>query len=68
MDESTNETTCEEPIRVAIERYRDGAVGLRGAADIAGCSIAEVMREANERGVQLNYDPSELRDDLEALR
>lgn len=58
----------EELIRVALQRYRDGAVGMRGAADIAGLSIAEMMREANERGVMSNYDESDLESDVDALR
>ncbi|MEZ3144521.1 UPF0175 family protein [Halobaculum sp. MBLA0143] len=58
----------EELVRAAIEQYRDGEVGIRGAADIANLSIAEMMREANERGVLLNYDVSELADDVDALR
>lgn len=58
----------EELIRVALQRYRDGAVGMRGAADIAGLSIAEMMREANERGVMSNYDESDLASDVDALR
>jgi Ribbon-helix-helix protein, copG family./Uncharacterised protein family (UPF0175). len=58
----------EELLRVAIERYRDGAVGMRGAAEIAGLSVTEMMREANERGVLSNYDESELADDVDALR
>lgn len=58
----------EELIRTAIEQYRDGKVGMRGAADVAGLSITEMMHEANERGVLLNYDESELADDVDALR
>ena len=58
----------EELIRVAFQRYREGSVGMRGAADIAGLSIAEMMREANERGVMLNYDESDIESDVDALR
>ncbi|MEZ3116260.1 UPF0175 family protein [Halobaculum sp. MBLA0147] len=58
----------EELIRVALQRYREGSVGMRGAADIAGLSIAEMMREANERGVMLNYDESDIESDVDALR
>lgn len=57
----------EELVRLALQRYRDGAVGMRGAAEIAGLTIAEMMREANERGVLMNYDPADLEDDVDAL-
>ena len=59
----------DEPERVcrALRRYEDGAVGMRGAADIAGLTIAEMMNEANECGVPSNYDEQELADDVDAL-
>lgn len=58
----------EELIRVALQRYRDGEVGMRGAADIAGITVAEMMHEANQRGVMTNYDETELESDVDALR
>ena len=58
----------EELIREAIERYRDGDVGMRGAAELAGLTIAEMMAEANERGVLANYDAASLTGDVDALR
>jgi predicted HTH domain antitoxin len=58
----------EELVRIALQRYQDGAVGMRGAARIAGLTIAEMMAEANERGVLLNYDEADLDSDIEALR
>jgi len=58
----------EELIRVAIRRYRDGEVGMRGAAAIAGLTVAEMMHEANERGVLSNYDEADLAADVDALR
>lgn len=58
----------EELIRTALDRYRDGEVGMRGAADIAGVTIAEMMHEANERGVLTNYDEVDLEGDVDALR
>ncbi|WP_132057046.1 UPF0175 family protein [Halorussus amylolyticus] len=57
----------EELVRVALDRYRDGAVGMRGAADIAGLTVAEMMAEANDRGVLLNYDETDLESDVENL-
>ena len=58
----------EELVRIALQRYQDGEVGMRGAADIAGLSIAEMMAEANERGVLSNYDEVDLERDVDALR
>ena len=58
----------EELVRLALQRYRDDEVGMRGAADIAGLTIAEMMHEANERDVLSNYDEAELTDDVDALR
>ncbi len=58
----------EELIKLALERYREGDVGMRGAAEIAGLSISEMMREAYDRGVLLNYDEADLESDVDALR
>ncbi len=58
----------EELVRVALQRYREGEVGMRGAAEIAGLTIAEMMREANERGVVSNYDEADLEDDVADLK
>jgi predicted HTH domain antitoxin len=58
----------EELIRIALQQYQDGGVGMRGAADIAGLSITEMMAEANDRGILSNYDEADLRDDVDALR
>jgi predicted HTH domain antitoxin len=57
----------EELIRVALQRYQDGEVGMRGAARIAGLTIAEMMHEANDRGVMKQYDEADLEDDVDAL-
>lgn len=58
----------EELLRAALQRYQDGEVGMRGAAEIAGLTITETMHEANERGVLLNYDEADLDDDVDTLR
>ncbi|MDZ7701213.1 MAG: ribbon-helix-helix protein, CopG family [Halobacteriales archaeon] len=58
----------EELIRLALERYREEEVGMRGAATLAGITIAELMAEANERDVLLNYDEVDLESDVDALR
>ena len=58
----------EELIRLALERYREGEVGMRGAAELAGLTIAGMMAEANDRDVLLSYDEADLEDDVDALR
>jgi len=58
----------EELIRTALQRYQDGAVGMRGAAELAGLTIGELMTEANERGILSNYDEADLADDVDTLR
>lgn len=58
----------EELVRLACQRYREGDVGMRGAADLAGLSISEMKAEANERGVLSNYDEADLAEDVDALR
>lgn len=57
----------EELVRIALQKYQDGAVGMRGAARIAGLTIAEMMYEANERGILMNYDEADLESDVESL-
>ena len=58
----------EELIRLALERYREGEVGMRGAAELTGLTVSEMMAEANDRGVLSNYDEVDLADDVDALR
>ena len=66
--EAIRQGAREELIRIALERYREGEVGMRGAAEIAGVTIAEMMHEANDRGVLSNYDEADLESDVDALR
>ena len=58
----------EELTRVALQRYQDGDLGMRGAADLAGLTIAEMMAAANDRNVLSNYEEADLADDVDALR
>lgn len=66
--EAIRQGAREALIKLALEQYREGEVGMRGAAELAGLSIAEMMAEANERDVLLNYDEADLASDVEALR
>jgi predicted HTH domain antitoxin len=58
----------EQQICQALQRYRNGAVGMRGAADMAGLSTAEMMAEANDRKILSNHEEGDLADDVAALR
>lgn len=66
--EAIREGARESLVRIALARYQEGEVGMRGAAEIAGVTIAELMHEANERGVLMNYDEADLASDVDALR
>lgn len=66
--EAIREGAREALVQVALQRYGEGAVGMRGAANLAGVTIAEMMHEANERGVPMNLDEIDLESDVDALR
>ena len=57
-----------EDVRLALLQYRAGVVGMRGAAEIAGLSIAETITCANEYGLLSNYGAADLDTDVDALR
>ena len=57
----------EELVRVALRKYQEGEIGMRGAAEVADTTVADMMAEANERGVLSNYDEAELESDVESL-
>ena len=57
----------EELVRVALRRYQEGEIGMRDAAQLAGTTVADMMSEANERGVLSNYDEADLESDVESL-
>ena len=57
----------EERIARALERYREGTVGMRGAAALAGFTLAEMMAETQARDLHCNIDPDELEHDVDAL-
>lgn len=60
--------TDDDEIAEALERYREGEIGLREAAEAAGSTIGEMMEEAQQRGVLSNLDADELAEDRDALR
>lgn len=54
-------------VYLAIELYREGIISLGKAAEIAGMSRWEMMELLSSRGVPLNYDENDLREDIETL-
>ncbi len=58
----------DELIEIALERYRNGDVGMRGAAELAGLTIGELMAAANDRDILSNYDEVDLERDVQVLR
>lgn len=57
-----------ELVELALQRYQDGEIGMRGATVLAGLSIGDLMAEANQRGISTNYEAADLADDVDALR
>lgn len=57
----------EHKLETAIERYRDGELTLRGAAELAGRSLRELMTELARREVPLVYGEKDLEEDLSGL-
>ena len=48
----------------AVRLYREERVSLGKAAELAGLSVGEFLRELRARGIPLNYGPEELGEDL----
>jgi predicted HTH domain antitoxin len=55
-------------VETAVRRYREGTVSLGRAAEIADVSIWRFLDILEERGVEMNYDESDLEADLAAVR
>jgi len=58
----------EELVDIALERYRNGEVGMRGAAELADRTIGGMMATANDRDVLSNRSEGDLERDVQALR
>ncbi|GAB6101011.1 UPF0175 family protein [Thermococcus atlanticus] len=54
-------------IYLALELYREGMVSLGKAAEIAGVSRWEVMEILALKGIPLQYDEEDLKEDIETL-
>ncbi|AGK61253.1 hypothetical protein Asulf_01257 [Archaeoglobus sulfaticallidus PM70-1] len=52
---------------LAIELYREGKVSLGKASEIAGLSKWEMMEILASKGISLQYDEEDLKEDIEVL-
>lgn len=55
-------------VETAVRRYREGNVSLGRAAELADVSIWRFLDILDERGVEMNYDESDLEADIAAVR
>ena len=54
-------------VETAVRRYREGMVSLGRASEIADVSIWRFIDILDERGVEMNYDESDLEADVAAV-
>ncbi|WP_049969510.1 UPF0175 family protein [Haladaptatus cibarius] len=52
----------------AIRQYRDGELSLGKAAEVAGISYWRFLDVLESRGIEMNYDESDLESDFAAVR
>lgn len=52
-------------IELAIKKYLDGEVSTWKAAEIAGISLRKMIKNLQEKGVEMHYSEKSLREDLE---
>lgn len=55
----------EHRLETAIDRYREGNMTLRAAAQEAGVPLREFIHEMSHREIPLAYGPKDLEEDLE---
>ena len=55
-------------IELAIKKYLDGEVSTWKAAEIAGVSLRKMNKILQEKGVEMHYSESTLKEDLGFLR
>ncbi|WP_435176883.1 UPF0175 family protein [Halorussus sp. AFM4] len=55
-------------LETAVRRYREGSVSLGAAAELADVSVWRFLDVLEERGVEMNYDESDLEADIAAVR
>ena len=52
---------------LAIELYREGKISLGKASEIAGISKEEMMKVLSRKGIPINYDIDDLKEDIKRL-
>ena len=52
---------------LAIELYREGKISLGKASEIAGISKEEMMKVLSRKGIPINYDIEDLKEDIKRL-
>ena len=52
---------------LAIELYREGKISLGKASEIAGISKEEMMEVLSRKGIPINYDIDDLKEDIKRL-
>ena len=55
-------------IETAVRRYREGTVSVGRGAELADVSVWRFLDILDERGVEMNYDESDLETDIAAAR
>lgn len=58
----------EQTIESAVERYQKGTISLGRAAEIADMSVWKFIDVLADRGIESNYDETDLETDLQAVR
>ena len=67
LSKSVRELVTRGRILLAVERYKNGAVSLGKAAEIAGMPTGQMMTVLEELGVQSNIDLDDYRQGLASL-
>ena len=52
---------------LAIELYRERKISLGKASEIAGISKEEMMKVLSRKGIPINYDIDDLKEDIKRL-
>ena len=67
LDRALERYTKEWTLQKAVELYKDGAITLSRAAEIAGISVWEMIAVLEKRKIILQYDIEDLEEDLKTL-
>jgi len=67
LDRALERYTKEWFLERAVESYREGAVTLSRAAEMAGISIWEMIDILEKRKIAMQYDVEDLEEDLKTL-